>query len=76
MATEDAVQVACPLTGLAEAEAEATAVDLVLDALVLVALEEEEVDSVVMDELLDLLFVGLGLGAEVEFLVEEDECSC
>jgi len=73
MATEDAVQVACPLTGLAEAEA--TAVDLVLEALVLVALEEEA-DSVVMDELLDLLFVGLGLGAEVEFLVDEDEFSC
>jgi len=29
-----------------------------------------------MDELLDLLFVGLGLGAEVEFLVDEDEFSC
>jgi len=60
------------LTALAEAEA--TAVDLVLEALVLVALAEaeEEVDTLVKDELLDLLLVAFGFGAEVEFLVEAD----
>jgi hypothetical protein len=59
------------LTALAEAEA--TAVDLVLEALVFVALAEEEVETLVKDELLDLLDVGLGFGAEVEFLADEDD---
>jgi len=39
----------------------------------LVALAEEEVDTLVKDELLDLLFVGFGFGAEDEALEEEGD---